>query len=186
MSSYFSNPSFLLHSVPSADRCATLRWLWGVSGQQRSGLNYTDTLIGALGKVVLAYVWVCKELVNMYCNNAPQRKKSRSLCVNVFLTWKAGETEGWADKADQRTGLEKADKGACHPPFNEELDPISKGQQSLSKSPSCPLCWCYPPCYQLCLSVSTIPQTSLSRSSAGNLQLGGPLTPALIWQPRLC
>lgn len=57
-----------------------------VSGQQRSGLNYTDTLIGALGKVVFVYVWVCKELVNMYCNNARWRKKSRSLCVSVFLT----------------------------------------------------------------------------------------------------
>lgn len=150
---------------------AVVKGVWGVPRQQWSGLNYTDTLIGALGKVVFVYVWACKELVNMYCNNAPQRKKSRSLCVSVFLTWKPGETEGWVDKADQRTGLEKADKGARHPFFNEQLDPISKGQQSLSKSPSCPLCWCYPPCYQLCLSVSTIPQTSLSRSSVGNLQL---------------
>lgn len=139
---YFCNPSILQSSVSSLERCVTQRWMWGLPGQQCGGLNYTDTLIGALGKVVFMYVWVCKELVNMYCNNAPQRKKSRSLCVSVFLTWKAGETEGWADKADQRTGLEKADKGACHPSFNEQLDPIRKGQQSLSKSPSCPLCWC--------------------------------------------
>lgn len=60
-------------------------------------MNYSDTLIRALGKVVL-YVWVCKVLVNMYCNNALQRKEPRPLCVSVcvrpLFDMKASETEG--------------------------------------------------------------------------------------------
>lgn len=51
---------------------------------------------------------------------------------------KAGETEGWADKGDQRMGLERTDKGTCHHFFNEQLDPITRGQQRRSKSPPCP------------------------------------------------
>lgn len=45
--------------------------------QERSGLNYTDALIRALGKVVFTgvYVWVCKVLVNMYCNYAQQPRE---------------------------------------------------------------------------------------------------------------
>lgn len=91
--------------------------------------------------------------VKMYCNSARQarelRKKPRSLCliaVSVCLhmrplyRMKASETEAKADKGDQRIGLEEADKGTCHNFFNEQLEPISRGQQLLSKSPSCPLC----------------------------------------------
>lgn len=58
-----------------------------------------------------------------------------SVCGPLFNI-KAGETEERADKGDQRTGLGKTDKGACHHFFNEQLDPISRGQQWLSKSPS--------------------------------------------------
>lgn len=113
-------------------------------------------------------------LVNMYCNNAPWRNEPRSFvcvsvcqCVQPLFNLKVRQRDRRI--GDQRIGLGETDKGACHHFFNEQLDPISKGQQSLSKSPSCPPCQCYPPCYLSCLSVSMIPQTSLS--------------PSPVWQP---
>lgn len=80
-------------------------------GQERSGLNYTDALIRALGKVVLPrcmQLWkvLVNMCVNMYWNNAQkpteQWKKPRSLCVYVSVSvcvrplfnMKARETEG--------------------------------------------------------------------------------------------
>lgn len=81
-------------------------------------------------------------LVNMFSNKAQQARDQwrlpRSLCVisvfvylcvRPFFYMKASETEGWADKGDQRIGLQKTDKGTCHHFFNEQLDPISRGQQ---------------------------------------------------------
>lgn len=86
-----------------------MRWLWRMLGHERSGLNYTDVLIRAVGKVGFPMcVWVCKVLVhmcvNMHWNNAHQPrepcKKPRSLCVitvfvcvsvcGFFSTWKPG------------------------------------------------------------------------------------------------
>lgn len=85
----------------------------------------------------------------------------------------------------------------CRLFFNEQLDPISRGQQQPSKSrpphpPSAPcLCQCLlpplqKPPYRHCLSVSTIPLTSLGPVvRSGNLWLEALRHPALIWQPQI-
>lgn len=83
--------------------CATVRWLPGVLGQERSGLNYADALIRALGKVAFCTcgcvkcLWICT--VTML--NSPESGGGSQglcvclrLCVRPLFNMKAGETEG--------------------------------------------------------------------------------------------
>ena len=101
-----------------------LRWMWGPPAQSAwitltLWLGLWARLFSCTCECVRS-LWICT--VTMHHRG----RKSRSLCVSVSVTWKAGETKGWADKADQRTGLEKADKADATLPLMSSSTPSVK------------------------------------------------------------
>lgn len=162
-----------------------LRKLWKIRGQEKSSLTCTDALIRSLSLFVLpsscriaksepicTVAGLCRPENTERCQTLYVWLLSLYVCVRPLYKMKPSETE--ADKEDQWWGLETTDKGACHQFFNEQLDPISRGQQLLSKSPSCsPRLWSTP-CYRICLSVSRIPKTSLSQNPIWQRMAHGP------------
>lgn len=80
--SYFFNPSSLLCPLSPVrwEMCHSEVTVRGGLGQERSGLNYSDTLIRALGKVVCCMcgcvkcLWICTATMH-------HRGRSQGLCV---------------------------------------------------------------------------------------------------------